>query len=368
MLTQCPAIPAVFLLDAGAGQQPYLSRTSNLKRRLERLLRPVHGPSRMLNLRGIARALRYWPATSALAASLTLWEQARSHYPDRHRRMLRLRLPYYVVLLMEDRFPRAVVSREPGPPEMAYGPFATRAAAEEFLAPLLDLVQLRRCEESLEPHPEHPGCIYGEMAMCLRPCQAMVDDRTYRSEARTLLAVLATRGESLREQLQRERDSASEDMDFERAARVHKRLTKLSGAFPASARWTGLLASLHGVAVTLGPSPDVALLWPMTAGHLQQPLAISGANLDAEPLRGALRSRLLQPLVHPSSTQQELLAIFGKWLRSTWCDGLWVEVNDGGELPVRKLRNAIRRMTTTILPEQQETAESEETQDAAGNL
>ncbi len=349
-LAQLPNSPAVFLLDAGQGQQPYLSRTSNLGRRLRRLLRPVDAPSRMLNLRGIARLLRYWPTSNALGAQLLLWQQARLHYPDRYRRMLRLRLPYYAVLTTDNRFPRAAVSRAPSRDDAAFGPFPSRPATEDFLAPLLDLFLLRRCDDELMPDPQHPGCIYGEMAMCLRPCQAAVADADYRTEARHFLAAMATRGESLRQRLQQEREAASDSLNFEAAALAHKRLSKLHSAFPATLGFARQLASLHGIAVAPGQSAHEATLWPVYAGHLQQPVPVPAGIPDAQGLRHLAASRFLAPVIHPPDARHELLAIFSKWLRSSWCDGLWVEVADDLAIPVRKLRNAIRRVASVTDP------------------
>ena len=57
------------------------------------------------------------------------------------------------------------------------GRFEPRGAAELFENQFLDLFQIRRCQENLEPSPQHPGCIYGEMNRCLRPCQQVVSPR-----------------------------------------------------------------------------------------------------------------------------------------------------------------------------------------------
>ncbi len=65
-----------------------------------------------------------------------------------------------------------------------YGPFQSRAAAELFENQFLDLFQMRRCQENLEPSPQHPGCIYGEMNRCLRPCQEVVTRDEYLSETK----------------------------------------------------------------------------------------------------------------------------------------------------------------------------------------
>ena len=101
---------------------------------------------------------------------------------------------------------------------MFYGPFASRAAAERFDGGVLDLFQIRRCEENLEPAPEHPGCMYGEMNRCLRPCQQAVSAQEYAGEVTRVEQFLRTHGDSLIESAEAARDRASKEMQFEAAA------------------------------------------------------------------------------------------------------------------------------------------------------
>jgi len=64
---------------------------------------------------------------------------------------------------------RGDAQAQPKEADWAYGPFASRAAAERYVDEALKLFLLRRCTEDLEPNPSHPGCVYSEMKMCLAP-------------------------------------------------------------------------------------------------------------------------------------------------------------------------------------------------------
>ena len=74
------------------------------------------------------------------------------------------------------------------------------------------------------PSPAHPGCIYGEMNRCLRPCQQVVSIEEYRSEASRVEQFLRTGGASLVEPAEAARDRASAAMQFEEAERMHQRV------------------------------------------------------------------------------------------------------------------------------------------------
>src|SRR5439155_13761516 len=169
----------------------------------------------------------YWPTGSQLESALVHLELAQRHFPEDWPRITRLRPPAFVKLMLENPFPRTVVTTRLGR-GLYYGPFASRAAAEHFEGELLDLFQIRRCEENLAPSPDHPGCIYGEMNRCLRPCQQAVSAEEYRSEVVRVEQFLNTGGGSLAESAEAARDRASAAMDFEEAERLHARLNHVA--------------------------------------------------------------------------------------------------------------------------------------------
>src|SRR5204863_6508285 len=157
-------------------------------------------------------------------------------------------------------------------PAFYYGPFRSRATAEEFEARFCDLFQMRRCREDLEPSPSHPGCIYGEMGMCLRPCQQVVGVEEYSGEVERVIQFLTTSGKSLSTIVSSARDRLSQEMDFEEAARQHKRLEKIEGVLRLKDELVADIDHLNGVAVTGSSDPGAVELWFVRSGAWQRPL------------------------------------------------------------------------------------------------
>src|SRR5262249_23115546 len=153
-----------------------------------------------------------------------------------------------------------------------YGPFRSRATAEEFEARFCDLFQMRRCSEDLDPSPQHPGCIYGEMGMCLRPCQQVVGTEEYGHEVNRVLQFLSTGGQSLAGAVASARDRLSAEMNFEEAARQHKRLEKIEGVGRLKDELVADLDRLNGVAVTGSADEGAVELWFVYQGCWQAPL------------------------------------------------------------------------------------------------
>lgn len=352
-LEQAPDSEAVFLIFAEEGA-PYLARTARLRRRLRRMLRRA-GATRVLALGGVARRVEYWPVASRFEASLIHYELARRYFPNEYLRITKLRLPAYVKLGLANPYPRTyVTARTGGSAGLYYGPFRTRAAAEQFEAGVLDLFQIRRCQEDLAPSPEHPGCIYGEMNMCLRPCQGSVTAQEYGSEVRRISEFLSGNGTALLQSAAAAREQLSEEMEFEAAGREHKRYERIQEVLSRREPLTGNVLGLHGVAVLPSPQPDSVRLWFFLSGSWQAPVDFALALEDAHNVSLDQRLRELaagiEPEQRPQAERQEHAALLVRWFYSSWRDGEWIGFESLAALPYRKLVRAISRIRRTGLP------------------
>jgi excinuclease ABC subunit C len=343
-IAEAPDCPAVFLIWPSEGQ-PYLAKTNALRRRLLRLLKEREKPSRLLNLRQSVVRVECWITGSALESSLRLYELARIHFSKTYLEFLRLRFPPYVKIILDNPFPRSQVTTHIGrAPGFYYGPFRSRAAAEEFEARFCDLFQMRRCREDLEPSPEHPGCIYGEMGMCLRPCQQVVGAEEYRHEVDRVVQFLATGGRSLAGAVESARDRFSQEMNFEEAGRQHKRLEKIEGVLRLKDELVADIDHLNGVAVTASVDPESVELWFVYRGCWQSPVrfsvAESSVSLD-QRLRETATGTQLRLLPRQ---RQEHLALLARWYYSSWREGEWLSFDEFEKLPFRRLVRLVSRV------------------------
>jgi hypothetical protein len=339
-----PNSDAVFLVSAG-DRSAYLAKTSMLRRRLLRILKPADGLRRSLNLRDVVTRVEYWLTASRFESMLLHYALAKRHYPDDYLRLVKLRMPAYVKLILANEFPRSqVTTRLSGGAGLYYGPFRTRAAAELFENQFLDLFQMRRCQENLEPSPQHPGCIYGEMNMCLRPCQQVVSPEEYMGEVQRVREFLSGDGLTLLNVTSAARERLSQEMNFEEAARQHKRLESIQAVLALRDDLVCDIDRLYGVAVAPAAAPDSVLLWFACQGSWQAPLEFpltSNVSLD-QRLRELVAS--LEPVLAPLAEKQEHLALLARWHYSTWSDGEWIGFHDLAQTPYRKLVRAISRV------------------------
>jgi excinuclease UvrABC nuclease subunit len=354
-IEQVPDAPAVFVIwpRGEAGAQPYLGRTGLLRRRLSRLLKKRDTPSKILNLREVAGRVEYALTGSQLESTLLFYRLARAHFPDSYLKLIKLRMPAYVKLILSNEFPRvSVTSRVTGGASLYYGPFRTRSQAELFTGQFLDLFQIRRCEENLAPNPAHPGCIYGEMNMCLRPCQEVVTASQYATEVERVSQFLKTDGLTLIDKTSATRDRLSEDMDFEEAAKMHRKIERIRQILTLRDDLVCDIDRLHGVAVAQSAEVGILNLFVIRRGWWHGPLALE-LNAGSSSLDRRLRDMVYSvPDTSAgkgtASERQEHLALLAKWFYSSWRDGEFLQADSFEELSYRKLVNAVARVAKGV--------------------
>src|SRR5262250_98094 len=269
-----PPLPAICLIESlKDSAEPYLIRTQDLRRRLQRLRGPPDPSSKRLNLRDFAKTIRYRATASAFEQSLAYYEHARQLFPKKYRAMMRLRPPAVLKVNLRNAYPRCYATRRipvdaDGSPTGGsyYGPFASRKSAEAFAESVLDLFKVRRCQIKIRRDPSYPGCIYSEMKMCLAPCFAACTKDEYEAEAGRVLATLDTAGAWLKENLEQEREAASEALDFERAAGIHKRLEKVAAALRPLPELARPISHLDAIILQRGAEEKTIIAFPVRAG------------------------------------------------------------------------------------------------------
>jgi excinuclease ABC subunit C len=282
--------------------QPHLVRTADLRRAAERLLRPPEPLSKRLNLREVAAAIRYRVTGSKFEQMLALYDQAKLRLPHRYRDLLRLRRPALLKVNLRNEYPRCYVTRRlRGDGGFYFGPFASRHSADAFAEGFLDLFKIRRCQIKIRRDPAYPGCIYSEMKMCLAPCFAGCTKEEYDSEVDRVLEALDTTGAALTLALERERAAASEALQFERAALLHKRLEKTNASLRGLPELVRRIENLDAVILQRAAEQKTIALFTVRGGLLDEPVFLRFGELSSQPqsIDAILRHTLQPPPAAP---------------------------------------------------------------------
>lgn len=338
--------------------EPYISKTSNLCRRLQRLLGVSEGQSRRLNLRERVRSVEWTPTASDFESSLVLYRTLRQEFPKSYDKRLRFRFAPLIKLILDNPYPRATVTTRIASLKGSaryYGPFPSRVAAEKFANDSLDFFKMRRCVEDLNPDPAFPGCIYSEMKMCLAPCFKGCSDEEYAAEVSRVQQYFESGGQSLLRDIERQRDTASTALDFEQAAALHARLEKVKSATTQMPDLVRRLDQLNGLLVQPSAEPESVALFKIEAGMICEPVSLNvGSQAEAEHLQAkprSMESRVVEALgsveaCGPKNALEwmEHLALLKRWYYRSVRTGELFLADTNGELPMRRIVRGISRV------------------------
>jgi excinuclease UvrABC nuclease subunit len=306
--------PAVCLIEPREETaEPFLIRTQDLRRRLQRLLGPADLASKRLNLREFARGVRYRLTGSAFEQALTYYQHAKRIFPKRYQDLMRLRPPAVLKISLRNAYPRCYVTRripvdESGFPTAGayYGPFASRRSAEAFAERALDFFKVRRCQIKIRRDPTFPGCLYSEMKMCLAPCFAGCTKEEYDSEVQRLVQFLDTNGSSLRSTVEEERERFSGELDFERASALHKKIEKMDDVLRGRPELARRIQDLDAVILQRTAEEQTIGVYAVRGGRLDEPFFLRFAEIASQP-RSA--EQILRDYLDGSSGQEKEKAL-----------------------------------------------------------
>ncbi|MGC1460734.1 MAG: excinuclease ABC subunit C [Terracidiphilus sp.] len=307
-LRRLPQKAAVFsLYGAEAHAEPYIGRTPNLKARLERLLQPSAKHPRRLQLAGRVRRIVWRLTGSEFESLLTQFFLLEEIYGAKALERMHLRAPAFVRYLGSNPYPRIVVTNRPSQreAEWAYGPFASRAAAERYVDEALKLFLLRRCTDDLDPNPSHPGCVYSEMKMCLAPCYQGCTDERYGEEAAAVESFMATRGESRLVILRTDRDQASANLEFETAAAFHAQVQRVESVRALASELVRPLSQLRAVILQGSANPDEVAIFLFENGRLRGPAVFSTLGMRIQNEQSGSTSLFAQPLTIEAVVEEQ---------------------------------------------------------------
>ena len=357
LLGNLPAAHGVYAIRSGTDAL-HLSSTSNLRRRLTRLL-DQNRPSGVRLTRKIAEhsaVVECWPSGSSLETALQMYGLATRFFPGDYPKRLRLRLPWFLSVT-DDVFPRLTITnrpavdtdRLPAGAAIEVGPFTSREMASRYEESVLPLFQVRRCPETLHPRLDHPGCVYGEMNLCLRPCQMNVSAEQYATEIGRLEHFLAAGPEAAMASLSLARDRAANQLDFELAGQLHKQMERIGSCISARPEVAKDLQDFNGVALTPGLEPNSCCLRPLLQGFWQESVTL---RVPEEANGNVSLDTRLRELLEDDAARQtcpgkrgEHLALFLRWHGSHSRVGEWFPFNGRQGFPYRKLACGVSRLT-----------------------
>ncbi len=148
--------------------------------------------------------------------------------------------PRFNILLRDDKsFPYILIRRDHAAPQLLkhrgarktkgdyFGPFASVGAVNHTLNTLQKAFLLRTCSDSVYEGRTRPCMLY-QIKRCAGPCVDLISPKAYDELVSEATSFLRGKSNALREDLQARMQTASEELDFETAARLRDRIRAIA--------------------------------------------------------------------------------------------------------------------------------------------
>ena len=223
-----PTSPGSYQFKDELGRVLYVGKASNLRSRLASyfqdlsLLHP-----RTAAMVTAAHSVEWIEVRNELEALMLEYALIKQHRPRFNVRLMDDKSYPFLAITIDEQWPRAVVMRGTKRKGTRYfGPYAHAWAIRETLDLLLRTFPIRTCSQGKFNQHQKLGkpCLLFHIEKCSGPCVNEISPDQYAEHVQGLTAFLDGDNEEIVDALQKDMFTASENLEFEKAARLRDRL------------------------------------------------------------------------------------------------------------------------------------------------
>jgi excinuclease ABC subunit C len=223
-----PDAPGVYRMFGEDREPLYVGKARSLKKRVIQYAQGRFHTQRIALMVDLTRSMEFTTTrteTDALLLEINLIKQLK---------------PRFNVLLRDDKsFPEIVIRREHPAAQLKkhrgahsikgdyFGPFASAFAVTKTLNTLQKAFLLRSCSDSVYESRTRP-CMLHQIRRCSAPCTGLISLEDYEKLVGEAEAFLKGKSRLVMEKIAAEMQSAADELEFERAARLRDRIRALS--------------------------------------------------------------------------------------------------------------------------------------------
>lgn len=227
-LKKLPDSPGVYQMKNAFGEIIYVGKAKNLKKRVRQYFQSKnHIPKIQAMIKNIYEF--EYIITDNEVEALILEANYIKKYRPKYNTLLRDDKQYpYIKISVQERYPRIYKVREVKKDGAKYfGPYPSAYAVNEIIDIIGNLYKLRKCSLKLDgTKKSQRPCVYYHINRCTAPCSGNVDIKEYSQEVNKATALL-TGSEGIIKSLNEKMIEASENMEYEEAAKYRDQIKAL---------------------------------------------------------------------------------------------------------------------------------------------
>ncbi|MBM7078172.1 excinuclease ABC subunit UvrC [Micromonospora humida] len=229
-----PESPGVYRFRDGTGRVIYVGKAKNLRARLNSYFGDLLGlHERTRQMVTTAESVDWMTVATEVDALQQEFTWIKQYDPRFNVRYRDDKSYPYLAVTLDEEYPRLQVMRGAKRKGVRYfGPYSHAWAIRETLDLLLRVFPARTCSAGVFKRAGQVGrpCLLGYIGKCSAPCVGTVSADAHRAIVDNFCEFMAGRTDSMVRRLEREMTEASEQLEFERAARLRDDVAALRRA------------------------------------------------------------------------------------------------------------------------------------------
>lgn len=233
MTANLPLLPGVYFFLSQSGNPLYIGKAKSLRKRVcSYLYNSRRHPHKIKQLVRYAMQIDYEVCGSELEAVLLESRRIKEYQPPYNSALKENRKDWFIRISMNEDFPRIELVFKIEPDGAQYvGPFSSRRWTAEVLQMIHQLFPIRTCEGQLQPNPDFRPCFSYHLSRCDAPCAARVSREVYRAMIDDAIRLINGEPHQVIEALTDKRNQAAEQLRFESAAALQRRIEQIERVF-----------------------------------------------------------------------------------------------------------------------------------------
>ncbi|HET6454051.1 MAG TPA: excinuclease ABC subunit UvrC, partial [Armatimonadota bacterium] len=269
-LKHLPTDPGAYLMKDAHGEVIYVGKAASLRSRVRSYFQKGQAhETKVLMMLSKVQDVDWIVTGSEVEALMLECNLIKKHHPWYNVRLRDDKHYPYLCVTTSEPFPRVLVTRRVKADGNRYfGPFADSQAMRESLRMIRRIFKIRSCNKKLTGEEQDRPCLNFHMGQCDTPCSGRIGREEYAQLVHDTCLFLEGRRDSLVDRLRGEMIQASDELEFERAARLRDQIEAMTKVIERQKAISVELVDQDVIAISVNGNSAVVQLLFVRSGKL----------------------------------------------------------------------------------------------------